>query len=52
MIELLIPQRHANRASNATYTVTHGGGNTNVTVNQQANGGAWKRPLCSPVVPA
>lgn len=32
---------HANRASDATYTVTHAGGSTAVPVNQQANGGAW-----------
>ena len=32
---------HANRASNATYTVTHTGGSTPVTVNQQAQGGQW-----------
>jgi len=32
---------HANRASNATYTVTHAGGATPVTVNQQSGGGAW-----------
>jgi RHS repeat-associated protein len=31
----------SNRATNATYTVTHGQGSTNVPVNQQANGGAW-----------
>jgi RHS repeat-associated protein len=30
-----------NRATNATYMVTHGQGSTNVPVNQQANGGAW-----------
>jgi RHS repeat-associated protein len=30
-----------NRASNATYTVTHASGQTSVPVNQQANGGAW-----------
>jgi len=33
--------RHANRATNATYTVTHGQGSTNVPVDQQINGGAW-----------
>ncbi|MFY9314815.1 MAG: hypothetical protein WAO95_04560 [Burkholderiales bacterium] len=33
--------QHANRATNATYTVTHGQGTTNVPVNQQANGGVW-----------
>jgi RHS repeat-associated protein len=31
----------ANRASNATYTVTHANGATAVAVNQQTNGGAW-----------
>jgi len=30
-----------NRATNATYTVTHASGATPVPVNQQANGGAW-----------
>ena len=30
--------RHANRATDATYTVTHAGGSTPVAVNQQANG--------------
>jgi RHS repeat-associated protein len=30
-----------NRATDATYTVTHAGGTTAVPVNQQANGGAW-----------
>jgi RHS repeat-associated protein len=33
---------NANRATNATYTVTHAGGATPVVVNQQANGGAWQ----------
>jgi RHS repeat-associated protein len=33
--------QHANRATNATYTVTHGQGATSVAVNQQANGAAW-----------
>ncbi|HFD31364.1 MAG TPA: hypothetical protein ENJ28_01435 [Gammaproteobacteria bacterium] len=32
---------HANRASNATYTVTHTAGTTTVTVNQQAQGSQW-----------
>jgi len=32
---------HANRATNATYTVTHAAGSTAVAVNQQQNGGAW-----------
>lgn len=32
---------HANRASNATYTVHHVGGSTSVTQNQQVNGGQW-----------
>jgi RHS repeat-associated protein len=32
---------HANRATNAQYTVSHQGGVSTVTVNQQANGGAW-----------
>jgi RHS repeat-associated protein len=32
---------HVNRATNATYTVTHPGGATPVTVNQQAGGGQW-----------
>ena len=32
---------HANRASNATYTVTHTTGTAPVTVNQQAQGGEW-----------
>jgi RHS repeat-associated protein len=31
----------ANRASNATYSVTHAGGTTPVTVSQKANGGTW-----------
>ncbi|MGH7603983.1 MAG: RHS repeat-associated core domain-containing protein [Gemmatimonadaceae bacterium] len=31
----------SNRATDATYTVTHAGGTTAVPVNQQANGGAW-----------
>jgi uncharacterized protein RhaS with RHS repeats len=31
--------QHANRATDATYTVTHAGGSTPVAVNQQANGG-------------
>ncbi|MEX2198615.1 MAG: RHS repeat-associated core domain-containing protein [Burkholderiales bacterium] len=33
--------QHANRATDATYTVTHAGGSTAVSVNQQAGGGAW-----------
>jgi RHS repeat-associated protein len=33
--------QHANRATDATYTVTHAGGSTPVAVNQQANGGVW-----------
>jgi len=32
---------HPNRATNATYTINHSGGNTDVSVNQQASGGAW-----------
>jgi RHS repeat-associated protein len=32
---------HANRASNAAYTITHDGGSTVVTVDQQSNGGQW-----------
>ncbi len=32
---------HANRATNATYTVNHSGGATPVAVNQQAGGGQW-----------
>lgn len=32
---------HSNRASNATYAVTHAGGTTQVPVDQRANGGAW-----------
>ncbi len=32
---------HANRASDAKYTVTHAAGVTTTTVNQQANGGIW-----------
>ncbi len=32
---------HANRATDAKYTVTHASGSTTTTVNQQANGGAW-----------
>jgi len=32
---------HANRATNAPYTVSHAGGQTQVTVNQQQNGGTW-----------
>ena len=32
---------HPNRATNATYAVTHADGSTAVAVNQQANGGAW-----------
>src|SRR4051812_9485299 len=31
-----------NRASNATYEVTHNGGAQPVAVNQQKNGGAWQ----------
>ena len=31
----------ANRATNATYSVTHAGGSTAVATNQQLNGGAW-----------
>ena len=33
--------QHANRATNATYTITHASGSTPVTVNQQQGGGAW-----------
>ena len=32
---------HPNRATNVQYTVTHAGGDTLVTVNQQQNSGAW-----------
>jgi hypothetical protein len=32
---------HPNRATDATYTVRHDGGETQVTVNQQANGAKW-----------
>ena len=32
---------HANRATDATYTVVHASGSTPVTVNQQTNGGQW-----------
>lgn len=32
---------HANRATNATYTVTHASGSTAVPVDQQQNGGVW-----------
>jgi len=32
---------HSNRATNATYTVTHDAGATSVTVNQQQNTGTW-----------
>jgi len=32
----------ANRASNAPYTVTHAGGTSAVSVNQQINGGTWR----------
>ena len=32
---------HPNRATNATYTVTHAGGSTPVAVNQQEGGGQW-----------
>ena len=31
-----------NRATNARYTISHSTGNTNVTVNQQQNGGQWQ----------
>ncbi|HPB30195.1 MAG TPA: N-acetylmuramoyl-L-alanine amidase [Candidatus Sumerlaeota bacterium] len=31
-----------NRAASAPYIVTHAGGNTTVSVNQQANGGTWQ----------
>ena len=33
--------QHANRATNATYTVTHAAGSSAVPVNQQQGGGAW-----------
>ena len=33
--------QHPNRASDATYAVTHGGGSTAVAVNQQVDGGVW-----------
>jgi RHS repeat-associated protein len=32
---------HSNRATNATYAVTHASGTMPVAVNQQLNGGAW-----------
>ncbi len=32
---------HANRATDATYTVHHAAGASSVTVNQQTNGGIW-----------
>ena len=32
---------HANRATNATYTVTHGSGSSAVTVDQQQGGATW-----------
>jgi RHS repeat-associated protein len=32
---------HPNRATDAKYTVNHAGGATTVTVNQEANSGAW-----------
>jgi len=32
---------HPNRATNATYTISHSGGSTEATVNQQIDGGAW-----------
>ena len=31
----------ADRATNATYTITHSGGTSTVSVNQQVNGGEW-----------
>ena len=34
---------HANRASNAVYTVTHANGVSDITVNQQESGGQWVR---------
>jgi RHS repeat-associated protein len=33
---------HANRASNAKYTIQHTGGSDTLTVNQQQNGGQWQ----------
>jgi RHS repeat-associated protein len=33
--------QHANRATNATYTVIHAGGSSPVAVDQQVNGGVW-----------
>jgi len=33
--------QHANRASDATYTVTHAGGTNAIPVDQQVNGGVW-----------
>jgi RHS repeat-associated protein len=33
--------QHPNRATNATYTVTHAGGTTPITVDQQQSGGVW-----------
>ena len=32
---------HPNRATDAKYTVTHAGGETTVTINQEVNNGAW-----------
>jgi len=32
---------HANRATDAQYTVTHAGGSDTITVNQQSGGGQW-----------
>ena len=32
---------HANRATNARYDIVHAAGTATVTMNQQANGGAW-----------
>ena len=33
--------QHANRSSNVPVAITHGGGVSNTTVNQQSNGGVW-----------
>jgi RHS repeat-associated protein len=33
--------QHSNRATDATYTVTHASGSNQIAVDQQVNGGAW-----------
>jgi len=37
----LLWNSHTNRATNIPVAITHGGGVSNTTVNQQSNGGAW-----------